>query len=120
MPLNHNDKDLTAVTTGTGPTHDTQGFLHHSLFTAWSAGVGAGVVVLEGSPDGVTWVTLASRSFAVSTNFVDMARDSNATPVPVVAIKYVRARVSTTVTGGTVTAWVTSTGPLPNDAGWSG
>ncbi len=120
MGVNHNDKDLNAVTSGTGATHDTLGLVNHALFTIWSAGVTAGVVVLEGSPDQTNWTTLASRSFAVSSNFVDIAKDSGATPATVVSIRFIRCRVSTTVVGGTVTAWVTSSGPLPNDVGWSG
>jgi hypothetical protein len=120
MALNHNDKDLNAVTSGTGSVHDTQGPVNHALITIWSPGCSAGNVVLEGSPDQTNWITLATRGFAVSSNFVDVAKDSGATPAPVVAIRYLRCRISTTVVGGTVTAWVVSSGPLPNDAGWSG
>jgi hypothetical protein len=121
MAVNHNDNDLSLVTAGTGPKHETQGMLFHGLFTIWSPGVSAGVVVLEGSPDGTNWTTLATRGFAVSSNFLDMAGDSAATPKNPVAVKFVRCRVSTAVVGGTVTAWVTSVSTgLPNDEGWSG
>jgi hypothetical protein len=121
LALLHNDKDLNAATTGTGPSHETQGHGYHALFTVWSAGVSAGNVVLEGSPDGTNWTTLASRGFAVSSNFVDMAADSGATPKNPVLVRFVRCRISTTVVGGTVTAWVSSGsfGGL-GDAGWSG
>jgi hypothetical protein len=121
MAILHNDKDLNAATTGTGPSHDTQGHGYHALFTIWSAGVSAGQVLLEGSCDGQAWTQLASRSFAASSNFVDMAGDSNATPKNPVLVRFVRCRISTTVAGGTVTAWVSSGsfGGL-GDVGWSG
>jgi hypothetical protein len=48
MAILHNDKDLNAATSGTGPSHDTQGHGYHALFTIWSAGVSAGQVLLEG------------------------------------------------------------------------
>ncbi len=76
---------------------------------------------MEGSPNGTNWTQLASRSFAVSSNFLDMAVDSAATAKTPVAVKYVRCRISTAVVGGTVSAWVTSVSTgLPNDEGWSG
>jgi hypothetical protein len=42
------------------------------------------------------------------------------TPNPV-AVKWIRCRVSVALTGGVVLdAWVTSSGPLSSDGGWSG
>ncbi len=107
MPLNVASTDLSAVTTGTGAVHPNQGFVNWCLLTVWSAGVTAGQVVLEGSIDGSNWATLATRGFAASSNFADQV---------VTSLRLVRCRVSTTVVGGTVTAQVAATGPLPNDA----
>jgi hypothetical protein len=109
MPFNVNALDLSAVTTGTGASHVNQGFNTWTLFTQWNGAVSAGTIVLEGSPDnGVSgWAVLATRTFAASTNFADTVSTS---------LKYIRCRISVTVAGGNLTAWIAALGPLPNDA----
>jgi hypothetical protein len=69
--------------------------------------VSAGTLVIEAGPDNSNWAVLATRSFAGSTNFADTVTTS---------LKYIRCRISVTVVGGTVTAWVAALGPIPNDA----
>ena len=65
-----------------------------------SAGVSAGSVVLEGSLDGTNFVTLGS---AVSTTSASTTYTVAATNV---FMRYVRARVATAITGGTISAAV--------------
>jgi len=107
VPLNVAVMDLSGVTTGTGAVHQNQGFNVWSMQTTWSAGVNAGTMVLEGSVDGTNFGVLATRTFSASSTFIDTATTS---------CKFIRLRVSVTVTGGTVSAGVGATGPLPNDA----
>lgn len=65
-----------------------------------SSGVTAGSVVLEGSLDGTNYVTLGS---AVTTSAASTTYTVAATNV---FMRFVRARVATAITGGTVSAWV--------------
>jgi hypothetical protein len=59
-------------------------------------------VVLQGSLDGVQWVTLAtSTNPAINATYVSVAG---------VAMRYVRAFTSAALTGGTVSATVASSG----------
>jgi type 1 fimbria pilin len=70
------------------------------LSVTTSAGVSAGAVQLEGSLDGVHFFNLGS---AVSTT---AASTTTAVTVTSAFARYVRAAVTTTVTGGTVSASV--------------
>ena len=65
-----------------------------------SAGVSAGDVQLEGSLDGTNWYSLGS---AVSTS---AASTTTAAVVTDQLFRYVRAAVTTAITGGTVTVSV--------------
>lgn len=65
-----------------------------------SSGVSAGDVQLEGSLDGANWYALGS---AVSTS---TASSTSATVVTDSLFRYVRAAVTTAITGGTVTVSV--------------
>jgi hypothetical protein len=69
-----------------------------------SAGVSAGSVVLEGSLDGANFVTLGS---AISTTAATTTYTVAATNV---FMRFVRARVATAITGGTISAWVSVSG----------
>jgi hypothetical protein len=107
MPFNVSAMDLSGVTTGTGAVHINQGFNVWSMQTTFSAGVSAGTVVMEASIDGLNFGVLSSRTFAASTTFIDMATTS---------AKYLRVRISVSISGGTVSLGIAATGPLPNDA----
>jgi hypothetical protein len=101
---NRNKKVLDAVATGTSEIIDTLGATHLTMSALFSAGVSAGVVTFESSPDPAfagTWKALGTAGFAAST-VVTVSVD--------VAARYVRARISTAITGGTVTAWITTAG----------
>lgn len=79
---------------------------NHSLVVTTSAGVSAGVVQLQGSQDGVNWVAAPLSSVtanAASTTFLGTA----ATLTP---FRFLRANITTIITGGTITAWVSSAG----------
>lgn len=77
---------------------------NHSLFVVASAGVTAGVITLQGSNDGgVTWF---NTSCTVTTNAAG-AFASNLQGFP---FRYIRASITTAITGGTVTAYISSAG----------
>jgi hypothetical protein len=93
---------LTAVSaTGAGTALDGLVVRANAVATVTtSTGVSAGSVVLEGSLDGVNYVTLGS---AVTTS----AASTTSTVVATNAfVRFVRARVATAITGGTVSASV--------------
>jgi hypothetical protein len=73
----------------------------HTMVVTSSAGVTAGAVQLQGSLDGVNWFNLGS---AVSTT------TASTTFAPVVIsnqpVRFLRANITTAITGGTVTAVV--------------
>lgn len=88
-------------TTGAGTALDNNGSCaNHTLVTVASAGVAAGAVQLQGSIDNVNWANLGSP--------VTLTASTVQTASVVAAFQFVRANVSTTVTGGTVAAWVAS------------
>jgi hypothetical protein len=113
MPFNHDDKDFAAQTaTANGPAHDTQGFTNHTLVTISNGTTTSGVIKLQGSADKTNWYDLATRTLTVAGNFSDSVTGAH---------KWVRAAITTVIGGGgTVDVWVTSSGPLPNDSGWTG
>jgi hypothetical protein len=113
MALNHNDRDMAAQSAvQNGPKHDTQGFPYHTLVVVSNGVTSSGVVKMQGSSDGTNFYDLATRTLTVAGNFSD----------PVVgAHKWIRAAITTIIGGGgTVDVWVTSSGPIPSDGGWSG
>ena len=75
---------------------------NHSLFVVSGTGVSAGVVTLQGSNDGVNWFSTATT---VTTNAASTAFAAGLANFP---FQYVRAAITTTITGGTVTATVAS------------
>ena len=89
---------LSGVTTGTGVVISVGNSVQVGWTVIWSAGVGAGEIVIEAA-DTVnysgTWYELDRQPFAVNATIMGTY------PGPV---RFVRARVTTTVTGGTVTA----------------
>jgi len=104
---------LTAGTSATGPGTALNGFVPHSthtLIVLTSTGVSAGVVQLQGSLDNVNWINMPgvvpnSAGSSVTTNAAATVFAAYVTGVP---FQYVRANITTVITGGTVTAWVAS------------
>ena len=75
---------------------------YHSLFVVAGTGVSAGVVAIELSQDNVNW-------FAPATNTVTVAAPGvQALTVGPFPFEFARARISTAITGGTITAYVAS------------
>lgn len=78
--------------------------LNHSMAVTTSAGVSAGVAQLQGSLDGVNWFNMPATSnvttSAASTTYL-------VTP-PACPARFVRASITTIITGGTITAVVGS------------
>lgn len=75
----------------------------HSLYVVSSAGVSAGVVTLEGSNDGGT--TWFDTTATVTTNAASTAFAAALANFP---LQMVRAKITTGITGGTVSAYVAS------------
>lgn len=76
----------------------------HSLFVVAGAGVSAGVVAIQISNDGVNWSNPGASAVSVTTS----APGAYAINVANFPAQYVRAAITTTITGGTVTAYVAS------------
>jgi len=95
-------KSLSAVSaTGAGTALDGLCVRANAVATVTtSAGTSAGSVVLEGSLDGTDFVTLGSAvtTSAASTTYSVTATNS--------LMRYLRLRVATAITGGTVSGWV--------------
>lgn len=89
-------------TTGAGTGLDNGGSCaNHTLVTISSAGISAGAVQLQGSVDNVNWANIGTPLTLTAST----VQATNATGSP---FQFVRANVSTGVTGGTVAAWVAS------------
>jgi hypothetical protein len=99
-------KSLSAVSaTGAGTALDGVVSRANAVATVSSSGgTSAGSVVLEGSLDGTNYFTLGS---AVTTSAASTTYTVAATNV---FVRYVRARVATSITAGTITAWVSLSG----------
>jgi hypothetical protein len=96
------------ITTGT--TINTAGYFdggvahqYHSLFVVSGAGVSAGVVAIEVSNDNVNWLAPATNT--VTTSAASTAYSVTVGPLP---FQFVRARISTAITGGSVDAYLAS------------
>jgi len=100
-----NSRSLTSVATGTGPVLDTFGGKDITLTVIGSAGITSGAVTLEGSADGTNFGAIGSAVNAVASSTVAQS--------VVAARRYVRARITTPIVGGTVTVYVTI-GGLPD------
>ena len=103
MSVQHSQSSLAAgSTTGAGSQLDNSGvFANHTLVTITTAGITAGAVQLQGSLDNINWVNLGTP-ITLTASSVQTASVANA------PFQWVRANVSTTVTGGSVAAWVAS------------
>jgi hypothetical protein len=74
--------------------------LNAVLAVTTSAGVSAGAVQLQGSLDGTNWFNLGS---AVTTTTASTTTQVTSTTA---LVRYLRASITTTITGGTITAVV--------------
>lgn len=84
-----------------------------TMYAIWDAGITAGQVVLEGSPDNINWLILGTLNFSAgTTNDINLNAQAH---------RYIRTRISIAPVGGNVRVWLTSTGfkEFTNDAGWS-
>jgi hypothetical protein len=89
-------------TTGSGNQLDNSSVLaNHTLVTISSAGISAGAVQLQGSLDNLNWANLGTPITLTAST----VQTVSVTGAP---FRFVRANVSTNVTGGTVSAWVGS------------
>lgn len=89
-------------TTGAGTQLDNNGCAaNHTIVTISSAGIASGAVQLQGSLDNVNWANLGTPLTLVASTI----QSQSVTGSP---FSFVRANVSTTVSGGTVAAWVGS------------
>ena|ERR1700757_3470773 len=97
---------LSAVSaTGGGTALDnTVARSNHNLVITTSAGVSAGAVKLEGSLDNSNWFQLVAPITTAAATTTYQGAVAN------IPARYVRANVSTTITGGTVTVLVASSG----------
>ena len=98
---------LSAVTTGTSAEFDATNYKSVECWCEFSAGTSAGVVTLEGAArPGFTgaWVSLGTATQVAST--VVRIPAATAGGAGNVAIGAIRARVSTTIVGGTVTVFL--------------
>jgi hypothetical protein len=70
-----------------------------------SSGVSAGAVTLQGSLDGTNWFALGSAvsTSSASTTFTPVVQTG-------VLVRFVRAAITTTITGGTISAAVALSG----------
>lgn len=76
---------------------------YHTLTVTSGTGVSAGVVAIELSQDNVNWYAPASNS--VTTSAASTVYSVTVGPLP---FEFVRARISTGITGGTVSAYLAS------------
>jgi hypothetical protein len=96
---------LTAVTTGSGTALDGGVARANAVATfTTSSGVSAGACQLFGSLDGVNYVALGSpvTTASASTTYTQVVQNA--------FVRYVRAQVTTTIVGGSVSASVALNG----------
>lgn len=78
--------------------------LNHVMWVIASSGVSSGAVQLQGSIDNVNWVNLGSAQ--------SITGPFSASYTPLVVqnqlVQYLRAAITTLISGGTVTVWVAS------------
>lgn len=92
---------LSAVSTGNGTALDNgTPRNNHTIQVIGSSGISLGAAQLQGSLDGTNWVLIGTPVTAVAS----LSATGNATG----SFRYIRASVTTTITGGTVTCIVAS------------
>lgn len=94
-----------AATTGNGTVLDMNNVAKESIFVVtWGAGTSAGVITLEMSDDATytgTWAPMAVVTWVSASTKIGVSVTGS--------LRYVRARISTTVVGGTVGVTVSGT-----------
>ena len=78
---------------------------YHTLFVVAGTGVSGGVVTLEISQDNVNWAGVPTP--------VTVTTSAPGTSIAVTVacpVQYLRAGISTAITGGTIDAWIASGG----------
>jgi hypothetical protein len=103
---------LSLATTGNGQVDFGEPVSTIMFEIVVSAGVSAGAITIEISEDGVNWFapptsTVTSYSAVVAANPYTLVASTNAlfdVGNANIAVRYARARISTTVVGGTVSA----------------
>lgn len=96
---------LSAVTTGTGTVVSTSNAIQVGWTIVWSAGVGAGEVTIEAANSSNyagTWAAIDVQNFTAAPGANSAVVGTYPGP-----FQFVRARVTSNVTGGTVTAYIT-------------
>lgn len=95
---------LSAVTTGTGTAVSCTNAIQVGWSVIWSSGVGAGEVTIEAANSATyagTWAVIDVQNFTAAP-----AADSIMTGTYPGPFQFVRARVTSNVTGGTVTVTI--------------
>jgi hypothetical protein len=113
LAYNINTKTVSAQTTvQNGPSISNQGHVNVSMFVVASGTITGGTVLLQVSPDSVSWATVATRTLSAAGTTVDSVVGS---------FKFLRAAISVALTGGGVCdIWVSATpSGIGNDAGYS-
>jgi hypothetical protein len=88
------------------------GHVNVSMFVVVSGTITGGTVLLQVSPDSVSWATVATRTLSAAGTTVDSVVGS---------FKFLRAAISVALTGGGVCdIWVSATpSGIGNDSGYS-
>jgi hypothetical protein len=96
---------FTTPGTGPGAVLDNTGVRNnHSIVVVTSAGVTTGTVVLDGSQDGVNWFSTPLSSVSTTSASAVLT----ATPVTLTPVRFLKARISVVISGGTIMAWIQS------------
>lgn len=91
---------------GPGATVDNHGVRsNHSLVVVSGAGVSGGVVALQGSQDGTNWFNFTPAVTITTSTASTVFPIATGTLTPV---RLLRANITTVITGGTISAWVSS------------
>lgn len=96
-------KAQSAINT-TGKYDGNVAHLYHTLTVLAGTGVSAGVVAILVSPDGQNWYAPSSNSVTTS------AAGVSSVTVGPIAAQFAQAKITTGITGGTVSAWVSAAG----------
>jgi len=100
-------QSLTNVSaTGPGAVLDNTGVRNnHAMVVVSGAGVSGGVVTLQGSQDNVNWFVFTPTVLITVNAANNVFPIATATLTPV---RYLRANITTIISGGTISAWVAS------------
>lgn len=95
--------------TGAGVVLDNTGVrTNHSMVVVVSAGFTSGVVAFQGSQDNVNWFTLLTAANTGGTAPPLTASGNFLYTATLTPIRFLRANITTVISGGTISAWVAS------------